>query len=90
MLGEPVAVPAVEHGTALGAAATGAFATVAGAVDHLAGASSATAPPVVVAPDPATVDTYRRVRERYHAAADLVRLAAPAIAAPVHRVEATP
>ena len=95
VLGAPVEVPVVEHGPALGAAvlgaaAAGAFATVADAVDHLAGASSAGAPPAVIDPDPATVEAYRRVRERYLVAADLVRIAGPALAAPNRPVEVAP
>jgi L-ribulokinase len=85
VLDAPVEVPRVEHGSALGAAvlgaaAAGAFASVGEAVDSMAGPASAQPAPRVIEPDPGAVAAYRSVRERYHAAADLVRRSALALA----------
>ena len=89
VLGAPIDVPRVEHGSALGAAvlgaaAAGAFASVGDAVDAMAGPASAIAAPAVIVPEPALVDAYRPVLDRYHAAADVVRDAAARVATGRH------
>jgi L-ribulokinase len=77
VLGAPVEMSRVEHGSALGAAILGAlaarhFATAAEAVDAMAGGASAQPPPAVIEPDPGAVEAYRAVIRRYRAAADLL------------------
>jgi L-ribulokinase len=94
VLGAPIEVPVVEHGPALGAAvlgaaAAGAFATVADAVEHMAGVASAQPAPRVIHPDAAAIDAYRSVIERYRVAADLVRRAASSAPVPEDRIGAT-
>ena len=81
VLGAPVDVPRVEHGSALGAAVLGAlaagrFATAAEAVDAMAGAASARPASAVIEPDARAIEAYRTVADRYRAAADLLAGAA--------------